>query len=179
MEKVIAFSIFYGVIVAFVYFIYQAAILPGIREMLRFEVFKLRDELRTLVIEGVANEQDKAVALLEEHLNFMLSNLPRFDIYGAIRALHAGDPEKKKRVEAYTERLANAPKEVQAIYAKSLKTFIKALAFNSLFLFAVITVFIVILTLCQVGASKLAAAVRARAHQDAEFAFFSCSEAVV
>lgn len=179
ITKLVASGVFYGTIAAFVYFIYQAAILPGIRQMLRFEIFKLRDRLRSLVVEGVVREQDKAVVLLEGHLNFMLSNLPRFDGYSAFRALRSVDEEKSKQTARYLEVMANAPNEVRGIYEASLKTFVKAMAFNSLFVFTIFTLVIVTVTLSRVGALKLGESVRAKAQRDAQIAFFRSSEAVV
>jgi hypothetical protein len=179
MSEVVASGVFYGMIAAFVYFLYQAAILPGIRQMLRFEIFKLRDNLRSLVVEGVVKEQNDAVVLLEDHLNFMLSNLPRFDAYSAFRALRSGEEKKSKEMKRYLEVMANAPNEVRVIYEGSLKTFMKAMAFNSFFVFAILTFVIVTVTLCRVGALKVGESVRAKAQRDAQLAFFRCSEAVV
>lgn len=179
MTYFLADSIFYGLIVAFAFLIYQAAILPGIRQTLRFEIFKLRDELRSLVVQGVIAEQDKGFVLLHGHLNFMVSSLPRFDVYGAFRALESLDAEKREEIGRRLQLLQETPAQIRGIYEQSLKVFVKALILNSLLFFILLSIIIMTRTLFEVGIGHLATALRKKAEQDAALAFFNASQAVV
>jgi hypothetical protein len=133
----IANFIFLGCLVSAAIFIYQGIILPGIRLGLRYRVFKLRDQLRRLVIEGKLEESDKAFQILHERLNFMSTSLARFDLTRVIQASHKLDDEDRARIASYSRVLETAPEEVQKIFKESLNVFMLALTFNSLFIFVI------------------------------------------
>jgi hypothetical protein len=134
-SQTIANIVFWGCLVSVVIFVYQGIILPGIRLGLRYRVFRLRDRLRRLVIEGEVKESDGAFQLLHGRLNIMCSSLARFDLARAVQASRNMDAESRARVADYLQVMAAASPEIQAIYKESRSVLALALTFNSLFFF--------------------------------------------
>jgi hypothetical protein len=133
----IANFIFWGFLVSVAIFVYQGIILPGIRLGLRYRVFRLRDQLRRLVIEGQVEESDKSFLLLHERLNIMCRSLARFDLARVVQGSHNLDDESRAQIATYTRVMETAPEEVQKIFKESLSVFMLALTFNSLFFFVI------------------------------------------
>jgi hypothetical protein len=136
----IADLIFWGCVTSVTFFVYQGILLPGIRLSLRYRVFRLRDKLRRLVIEGKILESDRAFQLLHDRLNFMCVSLSRFDLARAIQSSRNLDDENRARVANYIQVMATAPPELQDLYKESRNVLALALTFNSLFFFIVATV---------------------------------------
>jgi hypothetical protein len=131
----IANLVFWGCLVCGVIFVYQGIILPSIRLGLRYRLFKLRDQLRRLVIEGKVEESDRAFQVLHDRLNFMSKSLARFDLVRAAHASRNLDEESRARVASYLQVMETASPEVQNIYKESRNVLMLALTFNSLFFF--------------------------------------------
>jgi hypothetical protein len=163
----------------FAFFIYQGAILPGIRQTLRFELFALRDELRALVVNRVVSEQNRGFVILHAHLNFMVTNLPRFDVYGAVRALNSLNQEERRQVKESQALMEHTPEEIRRIYERSVRIFIKAMVFNSSLFFAFFTIQMLLETVLSVGVVRFVEVLRRKAREDATTAFFNLNQAIV
>lgn len=179
MSNFIAESIFYGAIVVAVVFLYQAAILPGIRLTLRYRAFSLRDRLRTLVIDGVIKETSPAFQLLHERLNYMCVSINRYDLARLIHSINMMDDETRKQVEKAQKIMEDAPEQVQQIYKDSLDICMRALAFNSLFVFSIATVCLFIYLFMWVGSRRLKQAFASRVNEDTKVGFFAPELAAV
>src|SRR5712692_8047207 len=136
---IIANMIFWGLLISVGIFVYQAIILPGIRLHLRYRVFRLRDQLRRLVIEAKIEETDQAFHLVHERLNFMCSSLHRLDLFRVIQASSKLDEVSRERVANYVKVIESSPAELQKIFKESLEVVALSLTFNSLFFFILAT----------------------------------------
>lgn len=126
--------------IAILHFVYESIIAPSLRLELRFDLFKLRDEVRLLKIENsdVASEASEFVERhfceLQDSINSLIFILSRFDLVTvcAISEAIDRDVELKQRVEARARMLDDCllPK-VLAIRSKQLRIATKALAVNS------------------------------------------------
>ncbi len=172
MNHFIAQSIFYSAIVVATIFVYQAAILPGIRLTLRYRAFTLRDKLRSLAINGVIKESHPAFKLLHERLNYMCTSISRYDLARLIQGIKMMNEDSRAELEAAQKIVENAPKQVQEIYKDSLDICVRALAFNSLFVFVVATVCLFAYLLVAVGVRHLKAAFVKRVSDDIKVGFF-------
>jgi hypothetical protein len=172
MTQFLAQSILYGAIVVAAVFVYQAAILPGIRMTLRYRAFALRDRLRSLVIDAVIKESDPAFQLLHEGLNYMCTSISRYDLARLIQSIKMMDEHRRGELEAAQKVIENAPEAVQQIYKDSLDICIRALAFNSLFVFAVATICLFLYLFIAVGIRHLKDAFVKKLNEDTKVGFF-------
>ena len=179
MTEFLANAIFYGAMVSFLVLVYQSAILPGIRQNLRFDLFRLRDDLRRLVIEKRIAEADQAFVLLHDNLNFMCANLPRFELMNAIKVVRTLNGDDLERVRAHIRVLDNSIAEVQKIYHASVNVFIWSVVVNSLFLFLGLSIVVVIVTGVRVGLTELKDALIRKAEEEAKLVFFRSAQVAV
>jgi len=127
--------VFWGCLISVAIFVYQGIVLPGIRVSLRYRVFKLRDDVRRLVIENSVKESDEAFQLLHGRLNVMCRSLSRFDLGRAVQASRKMDDETRARVTKYVKVMETADPKLQTIYKESRDVLMLALTFNSFFFF--------------------------------------------
>jgi len=111
--------------------IYQATILPSIRQRLRFELFHLRDQLRELVITRKLKEESAAFQQLHRRLNILIKAIPAFDL-AALLAMDANDSDLKQRALRFRDLMNGSMPEVQAIYQNALRIMSLTLFANSL-----------------------------------------------
>jgi hypothetical protein len=125
---------------AILHFVYESIIAPSLRLELRFELFRLRDEVRFLKIESLNND-DEGPQFVEQHfyelqdsINSLICLLFRFDLTTlcAISEEIERDAELKQRVEARSRMLDNCVlPAVLEIRRKQFWIATKALAVNS------------------------------------------------
>ncbi|WP_116808358.1 hypothetical protein [Steroidobacter cummioxidans] len=127
------------VAVAILQFVYESIIAPSLRLELRFELFKLRDEVRLLKIDssGAGNGVEFAELHfyeLQDSINSLISLLFRFDLatVSAISAEIERDAELKRRVVERSRILDDcALPEILAIRGEQFRIATKALVVNS------------------------------------------------
>lgn len=122
-------------IMALVIWIYQAIILPSIRQELRFKLFRQRDELRELVIAGKLKEDGAVFRGLHRRLNVSISAIPIFD-FAFVSTLETNDPKLRERSQRFQDLIGQSIPEAQEIFHDALVVMTRALIFNSLFWFA-------------------------------------------
>lgn len=125
---------------AIFHFVYESIIAPSLRLELRFELFRLRDEVRLLKIESLRAEGETSEFMerhfheLQDSINSLICLLFRFDLMTvcAISEEIGRDAELKRRVEARSQILDDCVlPEVLAIRGKQFRIAMKALAVNS------------------------------------------------
>lgn len=119
---------------AFVIWVYQAIILPSIRQELRFKLFRQRDELRELVIAGKLKEDSAVFRGLHQRLNVSISAIPVFD-FAFVSTLETSDPKLRERSQRFQDLMGQSIPEAQQIFHDALVVMTRALIFNSLFWF--------------------------------------------
>jgi hypothetical protein len=115
------------------HFMYESTLAPSFRLQLRFELFRLRDELRNLKMER-KNLDDKHFHYLQGSINTLIANLARFDAatIARIDAELQRDPELRKRSEARCKVMDDCDvAEARLIRRKCNLIGMKALAVNS------------------------------------------------
>ncbi len=138
--------------------IYQAIILPSIRQRLRFELFCLRDQTRRRVIDGCIREDSAVFKHLHGQLNVMIKAIPWFD-FALIADIEVRDPSLKERAEKSIKLIEESIPEVQKIYHESMKVMAIALIANSFVWFVCFSLPAFSVVLSQ-GVQKLGAVVR-------------------
>jgi hypothetical protein len=90
---------------AIAHFVFESIIAPTLRLKLRFELFKVRDELRALKAEKKDQLDDKVFDYLENSINLSISHMEYFRLSIWIRAFHAvqSDPALKERLKQREE----------------------------------------------------------------------------
>ncbi len=171
MTHFIAGSIYFGAMAIAAILVYQAAILPGIRLSLRYRAFALRDRLRSLVIDGGVRESDPAFDLLHGKLNYMCASISRYDMARLVQSIRSMDNDRRVQVEAAQRLMEGAPPEVKKIYEESLEICVRAFVFNSLFVFALATVYVLAYLLVRVGAHQLRDALAKKMSEDTSVGF--------
>ncbi len=149
--------------------IYQAIILPSVRQRLRFELFCLRDQTRRLVIEGQVKEDSAAFRYLHRQLNVMIKAIPRFD-FALIYAIEDNDPELKARAEKSRKLIEESNFEIQKIYNKAIRIMALVLVANSFIWFLCFSVTTLPVVLSE-GVWKLLEVVRNRLRMKVQPAF--------
>lgn len=113
-------------VVAILHFVYESIVAPSLRLELRFELFRLRDEVELLKIGSLRAE-------LQDSINSLICLLFRFDPV-TVRAISEEidrDAGLKQRVEARSRILDDCVlPEVLAIRNRQLRIATKALAVN-------------------------------------------------
>ena len=104
---------------AFAHFIYEAIVAPSIRLKKRFELFRLRDELRIIKVRRGAALNDKHYNFLQNSINTLIRNLSAFDLCTMMcaRADILHDKELAKRINEHSKVLddcsIDAAKEIR------------------------------------------------------------------
>jgi hypothetical protein len=130
----IAYCLFILWIASLTIWTYQAIVLPSIRQRVRFELFRLRDRTRQLVIEGKLKEKHAAFRNLHSSLNTLIKAVPAFD-YSLVSAMQTTDVEVLKRRAEFQRIIEESIPEVREIYQQAVTAMTIMLIFNSLFWF--------------------------------------------
>jgi hypothetical protein len=120
--------------IAAYHFIYEGILAPSFRLELRFELFRLRDEVRQLKIESSDALLDKHFNYLQDSINALISFLYKFDFATLLlaEAESRRNPAFKKRVEERARILDDCNiQRARDIRKKSLVIAAKALVINS------------------------------------------------
>ena len=117
-----------------VHFVYESILAPSLRLEIRFELFKLRDELRFIKI-NLGNElDDKHYHFLQDSINTLIRNLYRFDLAIVTKAMIEvkRDKDLKKRVQERSLFLDDCTvAEARRIRNESINLAFRALRVNS------------------------------------------------
>jgi hypothetical protein len=179
MTNILAELIFWSSGIVMFMFVYQYAVLPGIRLTLRYRTFALRDRLRALVINGKVKESNHAFQLLHDQLNFMCSSLSTYDLARLIHSVKTMDDERRTQIARASKVMDESLEEIKEIYSESLNVCAKALVFNSLFIFVVATIVFVIVLFFTVGIRRIRNTLLNRVHEDAKVGLFAPELAAV
>lgn len=134
------YFVFGMVCAALFHFIYESILAPSFRLELRFELFKLRDEVRLLKIDNLssnANEPefvDRHYGYLQDSINSLISILCRYDLAAiwTITSQINRDEALRERVAARARLLDNCElPTVLSMRKRQLDIAGKALAVNS------------------------------------------------
>lgn len=112
------------VVCAILHFVFEAIVAPSLRLDLRYRLFALRDELRSLKIEHTEQLDRKHFEYLHESINVTIAFLNRFDIatITKINQLVEHDAELRQRVEARSKILDDCGlKSVKEIRRKTVR----------------------------------------------------------
>lgn len=115
------------------HFMYESTLAPSFRLQLRFELFRLRDDLRDLKSTR-KDLDDKHFHYLQDSINTLIANLARFDAatLARIEVEFQRDPELRKRTEARCKVMNDCDvAEARLIRRKCNRIGVKALAVNS------------------------------------------------
>jgi len=121
-------------ILSLMIWVYQAIILPSIRQRLRFELFDLRDQTRELVIAGKLKEQSAVFHHLHRSLNVLIKAVPGFD-FAFLSRIEIDDPDVNKRAAQFQQLMDESIPEVRQIFHRAVTVMAVALIANSLFWF--------------------------------------------
>lgn len=116
------------------HWIYESILAPSFRLNLRFRLFALRDELRSLKMDLDTDLKDKHFDYLQDSINALISMLSRFDL-GTLHAITKElerNPELMSKIEARTKILddCNIP-HARDVRRKSVQIASQALLVNS------------------------------------------------
>jgi hypothetical protein len=175
----IAELIFWTGVASLIILVYQLALLPGIRLILRYRSFSLRDQLRLLVINGKIEESNPAFQLLHHRLNYMCVSMNRYDLARLIHSIKTMNDERRAEIEAGRQVMEGASEEIKKIYEESLGICVRALIFNSLFFFVISTICLTLFLLVKVGIRRLKQAFVSKVHEDTRVGFFAPELAAV
>lgn len=151
----IAWLIIAVTVLAVVHFVYEAILLPSFRQDIRYRLFALRDQLRSLMADERDGLEPEAFRYMQESLNIKLAFLHRVDIrliYYANRMFEKNDA-LASRVKKRESEIANYQhEEFQAIRKKALILFGVAFILNSLgFIVMCLPVFFVMFVCRHIG----------------------------
>lgn len=126
MDFLIIFIIFF----ASLHFVYEGIVAPSFRMKLNFELFRLRDNLRSLKISHRDELDDKHYYYLQDSINALIRLLPKLDIttLSHVRRLVEQDPKLKARAMERSMILDDCKlQEAREIRKKTLKIAYKVL----------------------------------------------------
>ena len=115
------------IVVAMIHFVYESIIAPSLRSNLRFELLRLRDDLRQLKL------NDRHFHDLQDQINALLSVLSRLDLPTliALERARQRDSVLKRRIERRTKALDDCSvPEARAIRARCAEIAAQAIAVN-------------------------------------------------
>jgi hypothetical protein len=143
-----------AIIVCVVHFIYQSIILPSVRQSARDELFELRDELRTRLIE-VQNESNKNTLLafkeIDDGINRSLNRLHLLNFSSFVKLTFDAEksPEKYEKIrEKTTAILDNSEDEMpKHVYAEVNKVLHHVFSMNSLMMIVYLLPFVLAISL--------------------------------
>jgi hypothetical protein len=122
------------IVFALYHFVYESILAPSERLKLRFELFELRDRLRSLKIEYSECLEDRHFHYLQDSLNNLICLLTRFDMatLSQIELEIQRDPELRRRSEVRSATLDDCQlEEMKTIREASFRIATKALLINS------------------------------------------------
>lgn len=95
------------------HFVYEGIIAPSLQRTLRNSLFSIRDELRSLKIDGLSEVDEKAFWLVHEGVNSYINRLPYLTILGrrAASKAYRNDANLRARVEKRIEILNSCKNE--------------------------------------------------------------------
>ena len=135
MLTVLAWLILVLAVSGLLAWIYQAIILPMEQQRIRFELFRLRDDFRQLVVDEKIKEDSAAFQLLHSSLNAFIRTAPQFDLCLLIKVEKASETkEQERRLEHMQEQIHKSIPEVKEIFDKSVRVMATALILNSVVL---------------------------------------------
>lgn len=135
------------VLLAICHFIYEGIIAPSLRLKLRFKLFALRDELRSLKVDHKHQLREKHFEYLQDSINSSIAMLPRFDIWTMITIIRKLESDKELGAKAQERRKilddCNIP-DITRIREKSVGAAMEALLVNSgMWLFLLVPVIVI------------------------------------
>lgn len=138
MTTVIAVVLLLMLFLAIIHFVYESILLPSIRLRLRFRMFALRDDLRSLACEKTDELDSKVYEQMQDSINTALAFLYRIDVRSIyeVAQLLKSDTSLKERAGKRAHEIENYPmEELQNIRRKCLTVFALALFANSAIFF--------------------------------------------
>jgi hypothetical protein len=119
---------------ATIHFVYESIIAPSLRLSIRYDLFALRDQLRSLKIEHADQLDDKHFHYLQDSINSIILALPRIDAMTIAHVKNAieKDAALKERLIARQKILDDCTiPELRGIRKKSIELSVVALGVNS------------------------------------------------
>jgi len=100
-------------IIALFHFVYEAIIAPSLRMHFRNKLFVLRDEIRSVRMDGVHPDDEKAFWYTHDGINSFLSRLPLLTISARVKATlaYAEDADLQTLMKERRAMLANCKDE--------------------------------------------------------------------
>lgn len=154
-----------GVIAFFlciIHFIYQAIVLPSVRQSARDDLFQLRDQLRTRLIETQGNSNKNtllAFKMIDDGINRSLNRLHLLSFSSMIRAIIKvqKSPERfRKSRDDFDTVLSNSEDETpKLVYEEMNKVLHHVLTMNSLMFALYLLPFVILITLVKSTYKKL------------------------
>ena len=126
--------IFFTSIAAFACWLYYSTVLPSIRSWARLDLFRLRDELRQLVIDGRLPESDKAFGVLDADLSSMIATISHVDV---VTILMLGHTVASEEIDSAVDKrykivFDHEMEDIKSIDRRAMRIIFVALVFNSL-----------------------------------------------
>ncbi|HEY6019994.1 MAG TPA: hypothetical protein VIY48_08865 [Candidatus Paceibacterota bacterium] len=121
-------------LLAVFHFVYESIVAPSWRLSIRFRLFALRDELRTLKMNHGEQLDNKHFNYLQDSINSIIHALPRIEVttVAHIKLAIESDPELKARLVARQKILDDCVfPEMGEIRKRSIKLSLEVLAANS------------------------------------------------
>lgn len=142
-------------LLALLHFFIETVIAPTLRMGLRNKLFGLRDELRSLKIEGLQHCDEEAFWHVHDGINYFINRLPHLTMLNNASAIYAykNDPELKKRIDQRIRMMEQAADpRLRSIYDRTSHVVEEAFVANMMMW--VIYLLPVALTLFLVGGLK-------------------------
>jgi hypothetical protein len=110
--------------------IWEAIIAPSLRAKLRFDLFKVRDDIRSMIIDGSINRE--AFQFAEESINFAIKMVPVVGIVEMVRfsLAYQKDEELRQHVKQAASFVSVLPEKLRSTLAKASKLTYVAVAIN-------------------------------------------------
>ncbi len=129
-------SIFFLIIlsIAVLHFVYDGIVLPSMRLKLRFQLFRLRDELRWRMRGGSENITGEVYEYLQRAINNTINLLPIVDLQLIVTASRvlSQDVELQRRINEIIARIDRCDSEdAKRLHKETIETVDKAFLFNT------------------------------------------------
>ncbi len=136
-------------VVAVIHYLYESILLPTIRVQQRFNLFKLRDELRTLMIEQKSTLNPVMYQYLQSSINGTISSLHKIDLLGIYNYYIAEreHPEITEKVRIRQEEMENYQNDSFQSLRKKQIEIVKVTLFANMGLFCFLMIPIALLCL--------------------------------
>ena len=95
------------------HFIYEGIVAPSIRIKLRNRLFAIRDELRSMVIDGVSQDDQEPLHFVHDGVNNFIDRLPNLTLANTRRMEldYRSNPDLEKTVRAHFELIKSSKNE--------------------------------------------------------------------